>query len=180
VIAGRVIGCVACAKPAALVGEEVPADGRCPGCRMDAARTEERNAVWEHMREIAKLMGYPRCRAEDFGEVDVVPLIQWVRSHDVLRIAERWTRSAGVLLGSSYASPERLEAESRRVLAALAEATAELERARASNAQLAAANSGAWHQQQEIEKLRRDCDHWQRECEYARRQLDRSARAEEG
>jgi hypothetical protein len=32
-----VVGCVRCAKPCALVGDLIPADGLCPWCRRDDA-----------------------------------------------------------------------------------------------------------------------------------------------
>jgi hypothetical protein len=33
----RVVGCVRCAKPCALVGDLIPADGLCPWCRQEDA-----------------------------------------------------------------------------------------------------------------------------------------------
>lgn len=35
--ADRVLGCVRCAKPIALVGDEMPSDGVCPWCRAEDA-----------------------------------------------------------------------------------------------------------------------------------------------
>lgn len=37
-LADHVIGCVRCAYPAALVGEEIPGDGLCAECRAKASR----------------------------------------------------------------------------------------------------------------------------------------------